>query len=112
MSYPKYPVYKDSGVEWLGELPSSWQSMPLRTVLQLRREIVGSDSQNTKLLSLTLQGVIERDLDSPVGKMPASFDRYQRIDSGELVFCLFDIDETPRTVGIAPEAGMITSAYT
>ena len=24
MSFPKYPKYKDSGVEWLGEVPEHW----------------------------------------------------------------------------------------
>ena len=25
MSLPRYPKYKDSGVEWLGEVPEHWQ---------------------------------------------------------------------------------------
>jgi len=24
MSFPRYPEYKDSGVEWLGEVPAHW----------------------------------------------------------------------------------------
>ncbi len=23
-TFPKYPAYKDSGVEWLGEVPKHW----------------------------------------------------------------------------------------
>jgi type I restriction enzyme, S subunit len=30
MSFPKYKKYKDSGVEWLGEVPEHWQMLPLR----------------------------------------------------------------------------------
>ena len=30
----------------------------------------------------------------------------------DLVFCLFDIDETPRTVGLVETEGMLTGAYT
>lgn len=108
---PSVPM-KDSGVEWLGDVPADWDTAPLRAFLQQRRDIVGSESRSTKLLSLTLQGVIERDLENPTGKMPASFDTYQRVADGEMVFCLFDMDETPRTVGIAPQDGMITGAYT
>lgn len=108
---PNVPM-KDSGVEWLGDVPADWDTAPLRVFLQQRRDIVGSESRSTKLLSLTLQGVIERDLENPTGKMPASFDTYQRVADGEMVFCLFDMDETPRTVGIAPQDGMITGAYT
>lgn len=29
MSFPAYPEYKDSGVEWLGEVPSHWEVTPL-----------------------------------------------------------------------------------
>ncbi|MEQ8033458.1 hypothetical protein [Xanthomonas sp. WHRI 6106] len=108
---PNVPM-KDSGAEWLGGVPDGWDTVPLKSLLQLRRDIVGTNSANTKLLSLTMQGVIERDLENLTGKMPASFDGYQRIAAGEMVFCLFDIDETPRTVGVAPQDGMLTSAYT
>jgi type I restriction enzyme, S subunit len=103
---------KNSGVEWLGEVPATWDTAPLRVFLKLRRDIVGADSATVRLLSLTIKGVIERDLDNPTGKMPASFDGYQRISTGEMVFCLFDMDETPRTVGVAQQDGMLTGAYT
>ncbi len=28
MSFPRYPKYKDSGVEWLGEVPEHWEVIP------------------------------------------------------------------------------------
>ncbi|MBK1684841.1 restriction endonuclease subunit S [Rhodoferax fermentans] len=33
MSFPRYPAYKDSGVEWLGEVPGHWASVPLKTII-------------------------------------------------------------------------------
>lgn len=30
MSFPRYPEYKDSGVEWLGEVPAHWDVVPLK----------------------------------------------------------------------------------
>ncbi len=30
MSFPRYPEYKDSGVEWLGEVPGHWMVAPLK----------------------------------------------------------------------------------
>ena len=30
MSFPKYPEYKDSGVEWLGEVPAHWELHKLK----------------------------------------------------------------------------------
>ena len=29
MSFPRYPKYKDSGVEWLGQVPERWEVKPL-----------------------------------------------------------------------------------
>lgn len=34
MSFPRYPEYKDSGVEWLGEVPAHWNVAPLKHVAQ------------------------------------------------------------------------------
>ncbi|OAI26468.1 MULTISPECIES: restriction endonuclease subunit S [Methylomonas] len=33
MSFPRYPEYKDSGVEWLGEVPEHWEVKRLKSVL-------------------------------------------------------------------------------
>ena len=30
MSFPKYDRYKDSGVEWLGEVPEHWNTLPVK----------------------------------------------------------------------------------
>jgi type I restriction enzyme S subunit len=45
------------------------------------------------------------------GKFPESFENYQVVNPNQIIFCLFDIDETPRTVGLSTHKGMITSAY-
>ncbi|HVT59940.1 MAG TPA: restriction endonuclease subunit S [Thermoanaerobaculia bacterium] len=34
--FKPYPSYKDSGVEWLGEIPTTWQSKRLRFVAPIR----------------------------------------------------------------------------
>lgn len=35
MSLPRYPQYKDSGVEWLGAVPAHWDEKRLRVVAEL-----------------------------------------------------------------------------
>ena len=32
MSFPRYPAYKDSGVEWLGEVPEHWEVKKLKNI--------------------------------------------------------------------------------
>ncbi len=34
MSFPRYPSYKDSGVEWLGQVPENWQLGPIKRLIQ------------------------------------------------------------------------------
>ena len=49
MSFPRYPNYKDSGVEWLGEVPGHWGIPPL----YLRYEVVLGKMLNEKRLTRT-----------------------------------------------------------
>src|ERR1700722_12487604 len=35
MSFPRYPSYKNSGVEWIGEVPVDWNIVPLKNVARV-----------------------------------------------------------------------------
>lgn len=100
---------KDSGIEWIGDIPVSWKIIPNKYLMRKEKKICpvyhGED-----ILSLTMKGVIVRDLDAG-GKMPTSFDGYQRLEAGNLLMCLFDIDVTPRCVGLIKQAGVSSPAY-
>ena len=37
MSFPRYPKYKDSGVEWLGQVPDHWKHAPVWLLFELGR---------------------------------------------------------------------------
>lgn len=43
MSFPRYPTYKDSGVEWLGEVPGHWEVVPLKRLVDIQN---GSDHKH------------------------------------------------------------------
>jgi type I restriction enzyme S subunit len=43
MSFPRYPAYKDSGVEWLGEVPEHWEVLPLKRRARLLTEKLTTD---------------------------------------------------------------------
>lgn len=108
----RYEKYKDSGIEWLGEVPVHWVMKANKYVFQLGKNQVGKRSSEYDLLSLTLRGIVKRDMENPEGKFPAEFDTYQEVKVNDFVFCLFDVEETPRTVGLSSFDGMITGAYT
>ncbi|MEA5479083.1 restriction endonuclease subunit S [Pseudanabaena galeata UHCC 0370] len=38
MAFPKYESYKDSGVEWLGEIPSHWEVLPFKALFKMSPE--------------------------------------------------------------------------
>ena len=101
---------KDSGVEWIGEIPESWYVTRFKDVLYKKKEICKSYADED-ILSLTMRGVIVRDLINPTGKMPATFDGYQYVEKGNLLLCLFDIDVTPRCVGVVKNNGLTSPAY-
>jgi type I restriction enzyme S subunit len=102
---------KDSPVYWIKKIPVNWETKPVKRVMSLVANPVGNDWDRTELLSLTQKGVIPRDIESGKGKFPADFSTYQLVDNNQLVMCLFDIDETPRAVGLARQPGMVTGAY-
>ena len=103
---------KESGVEWIGDMPAHWKILRGKDIFEQTKNKAGLDSSSYDVLSLTLKGVIKRDLDNMKGKIPASFDGYQIANPGNLVLCLFDMDVTPRIVGYVNQLGIITSAYT
>lgn len=105
-------TFKDSGVPWVSEMPAHWQLTPNRAHLRVRKVLVGARHREYQLLSLTKRGVIIRDLSENKGKFSSDMGTSQEVRAGDLVFCLFDVPETPRTVGLSSHNGMITGAYT
>jgi type I restriction enzyme S subunit len=107
-----YAVYKESGLPWLGSVPEHWELIPNRGLVRKRKVLVGKHHSDYRLLSLTKQGVIVRDISTGKGKFSADMGSSQEVRNGDIVFCLFDVPETPRTVGLSRYDGMITGAYT
>ena len=39
-----YPAYRDSGVEWLGEVPEGWTIVPVKAVATCNDEVLTEDT--------------------------------------------------------------------
>ena len=108
-----YEKTKDSGIEWIGSVPSRWR---VHTLYQLVTQVKEKNSnlQEKNLLSLSYGKIKRKDIDSPDGLLPASFDGYNIIEDGDIVLRLTDLqnDHASLRVGLATERGIITSAYT
>lgn len=102
---------KDSGIEWIGEIPDDWKEIPNRYLFIDHSKKVGDKADEFQLLSLTTSGVKIKDLTAIGGKVPESYENYQTVEKGDMVFCLFDLDCSAVFAGLSNYNGMITSAY-
>ena len=102
---------KDSGISFIGMIPSNWNVTRNKNVFSCTKELVGTASSETQLLSLTTKGIKEKDINSPEGKLPESFDTYQFVKKNDMVMCLFDLDVSAVFSGLSPYDGMISPAY-
>ena len=58
MSFPRYPKYKDSGVEWLGEVPEQWRVSPLKAVATHNDDVLDeATAPETEILYVDISGV-------------------------------------------------------
>lgn len=104
-------VMKNSGIPWIGEIPRNWKVLRTKNVFSIGKDIVGAQSSNTQLLSLTTKGIKAIPVGSTSGKVPDSYDTYQVVHKNDLVMCLFDLDCSAVFSGLSSIDGMISPAY-
>ena len=103
---------KDSGVDWIGEIPIQWQLVPTKRVFKGKKQIAGANSEMYERLALTMNGVVKRNKDDNEGLQPEQFDSYQILESNELVFKLIDLQNIRTSrVGLSPYTGIVSPAY-
>lgn len=103
---------KNSGVEWLREIPSTWDIVQLGSLFSEHKcKNIGMLSNN--LLSLSYGRIIRKDINTNDGLLPESFEGYNVIDEGDIVLRLTDLQNDQRSlrVGLCHERGIVTSAY-
>ncbi len=109
----QYVQMKDSGVNWILDIPSTWN---VRVLFQLADQVKNKnkDLSEQNLLSLSYGKIKRKDINNPEGLLPESFDGYNIIEADDIVLRLTDLqnDHTSLRVGQAKERGIITSAYT
>ena len=112
MSLPAYSQYVQTGVAWIGEIPSHWAVKPLLgSVVERKRKNRGMVEDN--LLSLSYGKIIPKDIETMDGLLPESFESYHIVRKGDIVFRLTDLQNDKRSLrsAIVEEDGIITSAY-
>ena len=102
---------KNSNIPWVGDIPKHWNLIHNKYLFDCGKEIVGSLSNSTQLLSLTTKGVVRKEQDITGGKVPESYDTYQIVEENSIILCLFDLDCSAVFSGISKFRGMISPAY-
>lgn len=102
----------DSGVEWIGKVPVDWQYRRIGNYFyQVKDKNI--DMQESNLLSLSYGSIIRRDINTSDGLLPASFNTYNIVRTGDIVLRMTDLqnDQKSLRTGYVNEQGIITSAY-
>lgn len=103
---------KDSGIEWIGEIPADWNLVQTKNFFSNTKKIVGTEVDKYDRLALTLNGVIKRSKGDSDGLQPEKFEGYQILCKNELVFKLIDLENVKTSrVGLSPYTGIVSPAY-
>lgn len=106
----RYESYKDSGVQWIGCVPSHWEFKKLRSCLK----IVSKKGYGDKpLLSVTREfGVIKRNIASKEENhnyIPEDLSGYKLVKKGQ--FVINKMKSWQGSYGIAEMEGIVSPAY-
>jgi len=103
---------KDSGVQWLGDVPAHWEVPPGRRCFkEIQRPNTGLVEKT--VLSLSYGRIVVKPEEKLHGLVPASFETYQIVEPGEIICRPTDLqnDKTSLRFGYSGNRGIITSAY-
>ena len=112
MEFKQYSSYKNSGVEWLGDVPEHWNLKRFCYLFaENKKKNIGL--KETNVLSLSYGNIKEKKIDDNKGLLPESFETYQIIKPNDIVFRFTDLQNDKRSLrsAISKYHGIITSAY-
>lgn len=106
----RYREYKESGVKWLGEIPSHWEVVPLRKYLKINTR---RNMPEAQLLSVTREeGVIVRNVESKEENhnyIPDDLSNYKYVQRGQ--FVINKMKSWQGSYGVSNYDGIVSPAY-
>ena len=85
---PDIPM-KDSGIEWIGEIPRHWESSKLKYLFHIIKNISGELGYD--ILSVTQKGVKIKDISKNEGQLSMDYSKYQLVNEGQFVMNHMDL---------------------
>lgn len=99
---------KDSGIEWIGEIPESWKISKVKHGFVRKKE--EAHQENPVILSLARSGVKVRDMSKNEGQIAESYYNYNPVIPGDLLLNPMDL-YSGANCSISKETGVISPAY-
>ena len=103
----RYPELKDSGIKWVGLMPSHWKTSKIGNLFTIKKRIAGREGY--PVLSITQRGLKVKDISVNEGQMAADYSGYQFVYPGD--FAMNPMDLITGYVGISSQFGVTSPAY-
>jgi len=103
---------KDSGIEWIGEIPEHWDVKRVAEI-SAQQKVKNDGMKETNLLSLSYGKIVRKDINTSFGLLPESFETYQIVYKNNLILRLTDMQNDHKSLrsALVMEKGIITTAY-
>lgn len=107
-----YADYKDSGQQWLGDIPAHWELKPGQFAFSKQKKLNKRLKEKT-VLSLSHGKIKVKEVSKQHGLVPDSYATYQIVEKDNIVVRGTDLqnDHNSLRIGLVQNKGIITSAY-
>lgn len=85
---PKVPM-RNSGIDWIGDLPEHWEQHQFRRIFEIKKIIAGTLGYD--VLSVTQNGIKVKDLTKNEGQIAQDYSKYQLVDVDDYVMNHMDL---------------------
>lgn len=107
-----YREYKESGQDWIANVPSHWELRPAFGVYEENHD-KNTGMRERTVLSLSYGRIVIKPPEKLHGLVPESFETYQIVNAGDIIVRTTDLqnDHNSLRIGLVKDRGIITSAY-
>jgi type I restriction enzyme, S subunit len=93
---------------WINDIPINWSIERVKNHFVLTKNTT-DNPDNFPILSLTMRGIIERDISTNEGQLPETYNGYNLLEENDIVFNPMDL--ISGWVDCSPTRGLISPSY-
>lgn len=110
MTFPRYPKYKSTGVEWLGEVPEHWEVVPVRSIVaEQAAKNEGTVDSNYLSLMANVGVILYADKGDVGNKKPEDLSKCKHVSEGD--FVINSMNYGIGSYGVSPYKGICSPVY-